>query len=70
MNAEMRQEFVHVLDFQVVIFLVPRDDEAAALFNEFGQHLDVGAGHMGRRRTGADGFVAGIDDHQQFHALE
>ena len=42
----------------------------ASLMNEVRQHLNIAGGNMGRRRVGADGFVARIGDEQQFDFRE
>lgn len=67
-QAKALQQQVGVFDFQVVIFLVAEDDEAAAPLNKADECFDVGSGEMGGCWMRAHGFVTGIGDEEQTDA--
>src|ERR1041384_7707644 len=70
LNTKLRQQLVHVIDLKIVVFLVPGEDQAAAAFDKVGDDLHVGGTDVRRRRVGSNGFVARIDDEQQFYPGE
>ena len=70
LNAELRQQLVHVIDLEVVILLIAGNDESAAVPDEIGQHIDVGGGNVRGGGIVAHGLVARIDDEQQLDVFE